>query len=201
MPAQKPQGRQAEATLSLKRTGGILADGIYQFRIEKSEQKAGSAAPYFALRLKEVSGKGNTVFKNLSLSENARFIAEQFLDACGFPPDGPAVKAQHLVGKRFWAKVGNRDYKGTLQNEILAFLTKEAAEAALADLAGQVDEEEVFDDSYEGSEDGDETGATYGDEDDGDADDVDPTFRPSADLDAGEEATGEADEFPEGVPM
>lgn len=189
MPAQKPQ-RQAEATLSLKRTGGILPDGIYQLRIEKSEQKAGSAAPYFALRLKEVSGKGNTIFKNLSLSENARFIAEQFLDACGFPPDGPAVKAQNLVGKRFWARIGNRDYKGTLQNEITAFLTPEAAQAALAEMGAEVEPDEAFEDSYEGEDEGD-----------GDADEVDTRFVPSANLDEGEE-TGETedDEFPAGVP-
>lgn len=188
MPAQKPQ-RQAEATLSLKRTGGILPDGIYQLKIEKSEQKAGSAAPYFALRLKAVNGQGNTIFKNLSLSENARFIAEQFLDACGFPPDGPAVRAQNLVGKKFWAKVGNRDYQGKLQNEILAFLTPEAAQAALAEMgAEEVEPEEAFEEVYEGEDEGD-----------GDADEVDARFVPNANLDDGEEAADEEDEFPTGV--
>lgn len=198
--------RPVEPTITLERTGGLLPDGIYQLVIKKSEVKTGEAAPYFALRMTEVGGKGNTIFKNLSLSPNARFIIEAFLDACDFPANGPALKAPQLVGKKFWAEIGNKSYKGKQSNEIVRFLTPEEAFAARAEIenynpGGDEDTEEY--EEGEGESDTPKfkgsTVPTFNPDDDDEAPGV---FVPNANLDEDEEdedgdyGEDEDDEYP-----
>lgn len=180
--------RTAEPTLSLKRVSGVLPDGIYQFKVLKSEVKNGNAGPYFATQSKEISGKGMAVFNNLSFSENARFMVEAFLDACGFPPDGPNVRAGQLVGKKFWASVTNKTYQGKMSNIFVAFYTPDAAQALLAEMG----EPEEYEGEYE--EAGDEEGYS----DDGGDPNAPAAFTPNAHLEDAEQlpAQLEADEYP-----
>ena len=119
MPAPKP------GTIALKRTGGILADGVYQFRVESVEEKAGQKTNYLALRHRQVKGSG-TVFDNIMLNDSSRWRMEAFLDAISAPTEGNMTYSQ-LRGKTFWAKVGNESYKGRLKNTIEAYLTEDMA--------------------------------------------------------------------------
>lgn len=159
------------ATINLKRTGGILADGLYKARIHHMEERPGKAAPYFQVQLK--IEKGNSlVFDNVSMSENARFRLEAFLDALQAPTSGNMTVAKLIAfcrNKAVWVVLGNESYEGKLKNTVKQWLTPEVAaqmqelEPATKDVADEdieEDEEGEWPDSDdEDDDDDDETGS------------------------------------------
>lgn len=141
-------------TISLKRTNGILPDGVYKLRVEKVEVKQGQKAPYIALQLLVV-GKTTKVYENVSTAEAARFRLEQFLDAIEAPAKGN-LKPNSLRGKTFWAKLTNESYQGRLKNTIDTYLTPAIAEQLLADQPPAEDDDDEETGGTAADEEGDE---------------------------------------------
>jgi hypothetical protein len=161
-----------QPVISLKRTGGVLEEGVYRLSIDSMELKQGQVAPYFALKLK-VHGKSTIVYENISTAEAARFRMEAFLDAIQAPTDG-AMTAPKLIsfcrGKSFFANLGNESYNGKLKNVIAQYLLPEVA--SQVEVQNDAIEEEDDEDTEEEIVDWDE------DEDGDDEDDDDQPAMP-----------------------
>jgi hypothetical protein len=123
--------------VSLKRQSGsqsLLPNGVYRVVIEAVDTKTGpSGHPYLNMRLRPyVNGKkaGQAIWDKISLSPDARFRVDAFLDAIGAAEDGE-VDEKSFVGKSYWASVTSREYQGQWSNEVKQYLTPEAAETLL----------------------------------------------------------------------
>jgi hypothetical protein len=89
------------------------------FQVISSEKKqAGpSGYPGILVTAKVVAGAdgtelGGTATEYLSLSPNARWKLDQFLDACNAPPEGK-INYRQFVGWTFWAQAKRDDYTKT----------------------------------------------------------------------------------------
>jgi hypothetical protein len=120
---QTPKGEQA-----------VLPDGVYRVVIEAVESKPGpSGFNYLNMRLRPyVNGvkHGQAIWDKISLSPDARFRVDAFLDAIDAPEDGDADE-KSFVGKSYWASVKSKVYEGRWSNEIKQYLSPEAAESIL----------------------------------------------------------------------
>lgn len=110
----------SENQLDLKRTaGGKVDEGIHLFKITGFEEKVGNAGPYWQFRCecltKGQEGRSSLLF--ISLSQSARWKAEQFLDAVGAPPTG-SVPAEKFIGKTFRASVVHEIHEGQARANI-----------------------------------------------------------------------------------
>lgn len=171
--------KQAVATISLGRTGGVLPDGVYKMRVKAMELKQGQKSAYLACQF-TVEGKSSTIFANVMLGENSRWLLEQFLDAVGAPTSGNMTIAklvQFCRGKALYAKLGNEEYNGRLKNVVAQFLTEEVAQKLIEEQPASTpsDDEDYDDDEDENdadSEEDDDWGDDEDDEDDGDDESV-----------------------------
>lgn len=171
--------KQAVATISLGRTGGVLPDGVYKMRVKAMELKQGQKSAYLACQF-TVEGKSSTIFANVMLGENSRWLFEQFLDAVGAPTSGNMTIAklvQFCRGKALYAKLGNEEYNGRLKNVVAQFLTEEVAQKLMEEQPASTpsDDEDYDEDEDEEDDDGDseEEDDDWGDDDDDDEDDDD----------------------------
>lgn len=166
------------ATISLGRTGGVLPDGVYKMRVKAMELKQGQKSAYLASQF-TVEGKSSTIFANIMLGENSRWLLEQFLDAVGAPTSGNMTIAklvQFCRGKALYAKLGNEEYNGRLKNVVAQFLTEEVAQKLMEEQPASTpngDEDEDYDDGEDDEDADPEEDDDWGDEDDDDADDDD----------------------------
>lgn len=175
--------------INLERTSGIRPDGVYQMRIKEIEEKQGSKAPYLALRLEFVKFSNSPlVFTNVSTSPEARFMLEAFLDAIQAPTSGRLSSAK-LRGKTFFASIGNESYQGRLKNVVTAFLTPEAAQAALSDASTEEESRPVGTASFDAD----------GEEDDADELSAFPDY--SEEEDEEDEDTATSQSGRDGVPF
>jgi len=174
--------KQAVATISLGRTGGVLPDGVYKMRVKAMELKQGQKSQYLACQF-SVEGRSSTVFSNIMLGDNSRWIFEAFLDAISAPTTGNMTVAkliQFCRGKTFYGRLGNEEYQGRLKNVVAQFLTEEVAQKLMEEQpapapTGGADDEDYDDDEDENdadSEEDDDWGDDEDDEDDGDDESV-----------------------------
>lgn len=98
---------------SLKRENKDLPEGVHAFVITDVQEKVGgSGFPYIALTLEcteNAEWQGKKVWTNISLSPQARFKVDEFLDAVGAPENGNAT-AMDFVGKSFKARIVMESY-------------------------------------------------------------------------------------------
>lgn len=162
-----------QVSISLGRTGGVLKDGVYKARITQIEVKEGSAAPYFACRLK-IEGHATTVLDNVSTAEGARFRLEPWLDAIEAPKKGNMTANQVIKlarNKLVYVQLTNEEYNGALKNKVGAYLTAEVGERLMSEMEPDLEEEDGDDEDadFVDGEDG-EDGEDDFDEDDDEAD-------------------------------
>jgi len=106
--------------VSLDRTANApVTEGIHPFKIVAGDEGEGPAGPYwrFTLTCLTKSEKGKNVIFIISLSPQARWRCEIFLDAIGAPQTGTAT-IDNFVGRSFRAKVTHELYEGRKQARI-----------------------------------------------------------------------------------
>lgn len=111
--------------ISLERQNSICSEGTHTFKIVKSEEKmGGSGFPYWNFQMTcidEGPDKGQSVWGMISLSPQARFKLDQFLDATNAPTKGSASH-EHFVGQTLRATVKWEDYNGKISAKPDAFI-------------------------------------------------------------------------------
>ena len=118
--------------ISLDRTANApVTEGIHSFKISSGEEAEGPKGPYwkFTLTCLSTGEEGKSVFFIVSLSPQARWRLEIFLDAIGAPPTGTATINQ-FVGRQFRAQVTHEMYEGRAQariGEMFSMSSKKAA--------------------------------------------------------------------------
>ena len=111
------------ATISLERHSGLPSEGQHVFKVVRASEEEGSAGPYwrYILQVQGSDEAGREMMLNLSLSSNARWKIDQFLDAMEAPGKGTA-RMEEFVGRSFMGNVVHEVYEG-------------AKKAALADMS------------------------------------------------------------------
>lgn len=106
-----------------------IPEGNYETFIESGAKKTGpTGTEYIAFKLKvrdDIEGQshgGRVLFGNLYFTENTTGIVNGFLKAIGTPDGKEFATIEDLIkfatGKAILAKVGQREYKGEIQNEV-----------------------------------------------------------------------------------
>jgi hypothetical protein len=101
-----------------ERKNTVVSEGVHNFKIKKSEEKEGktSGEPYWNFVCEctdEGLDKGLTVWLMISLSPQARFRIDQFLNAINAPDTG-SIDHPQCVGKTFRAEVEWDSYNGNI---------------------------------------------------------------------------------------
>jgi hypothetical protein len=111
--------------VDLERKNNICTEGTHTFKIIKSEEKmGGSGYPYWNFQLNcvdEGPDKGLAVWAMISLSPQARFKLDQFLDSVDAPTKGK-ISHEHFVGKTMRATVKWDTYNGSISAKPDAYL-------------------------------------------------------------------------------
>lgn len=93
-----------------------ITEGIHAFKITAGEEGEGAKGTYwkFTATCLTPGEEGKNVFLFISLSPQARWRLEVFLDAAGAPASGTAT-LQNFIGRQFRAKVEHEMYEGRKQ--------------------------------------------------------------------------------------
>jgi hypothetical protein len=106
--------------INLERTANQpVAEGIHAFKIASGEEGEGPKGPYWKFQLACLTPgeEGKTVFFIVSLSPQARWRLELFLDAVGAPGKGGAT-VDKFVGRSFRAQINHEPYEGRMQARV-----------------------------------------------------------------------------------
>jgi len=109
-----------ESTAVKTDRSSMLPEGVHRVRVVDFEEKmGGSGYPYWAFTL-EITGsdwEGQTLWNNVSLSPQARFKMDEWLD--GFStPEGETVHGEEFLGKYCRVKIKHGEYQGKKRPEI-----------------------------------------------------------------------------------
>ena len=108
---------------------GQVFEGIHYFRLTACEEKEGPKGTYFEFTctVEERSDfHGQTLPLRLSLSSNARWKVDEFLDAVQAPPSGKGT-FQQFVGQMVRGKVEMVEYDGRPKSELASVLPMDVA--------------------------------------------------------------------------
>lgn len=103
--------------IDLSRTANTpVTEGIHPFKIVSGEEAEGPKGPYWKFNCTCLTPgeEGKNVFTIVSLSPQARWRLEIFLDAVAAPSSGAAT-IDKFVGRQFRAKVTHEMYEGRTQ--------------------------------------------------------------------------------------
>jgi hypothetical protein len=107
--------------IDLERTGpDLVVEGMHPFTIKGGTEGEGEAGPYwrFDCQCETPSEREKpTVALFLSLSQQSRWVVENFLDAVNAPINGSAT-INKFIGRRFRGQVEHGEYKGKPQAKI-----------------------------------------------------------------------------------
>ena len=112
--------------------GSIITEGLHYFRLTSVEEKSGPKGPYYEYicTVEERSDfLGETLPLRLSLSSNARWKVDEFLDAVQAPEQGKGT-FQQFVGQMVRGKVVHGEYEGRPKAEIANVLPMDVAAPA-----------------------------------------------------------------------
>jgi len=104
----------------------ILSAGVHSFVIKEVKEAVGkeSGIPYLKVQYICIDAgpeAKKSVYGNLSLSPQSRWIVDQFLDAIGFPITG-SVNSDDFVGKKLRARVIHTEFNGKVKAEVNTFI-------------------------------------------------------------------------------
>lgn len=93
-----------------------ITEGIHAFKITSGEEGEGAKGTYwkFTATCLTPGEEGKSAFLFVSLSPQARWRLESFLDAVGAPTTGTATM-QNFIGRQFRSKVQHEMYEGKRQ--------------------------------------------------------------------------------------
>lgn len=104
--------------LDLDRTTGLVSLGTHTFKVDRIREEVGpSGHPYLGLSCvctDEGPDRGKEAFLVLSLSPQARFKLDEFLDAIKAPKTG-TMDSDSFKGKFFRAEVVHEEYEGNVR--------------------------------------------------------------------------------------
>jgi hypothetical protein len=105
--------------INAERKNTVVSEGVHAFKIMKSEEKTGkeSGEPYWNFQCSctdKGPDEGLTAWLMISLSPQARFKVDQFLDAINAPESGNIDHPQ-CVGKTFKAEILWDSYQGNIK--------------------------------------------------------------------------------------
>lgn len=106
--------------IDLERTANApISEGVHLFKIIAGDEEEGPKGPYwrFSLQCMDASDAGKTTQLIVSLTQQARWRLEIFLDAVGAPAKGAAT-IDKFIGRQFRGKVAHEDYQGRAQARI-----------------------------------------------------------------------------------
>ncbi len=109
--------------------GSGIPEGLHYFRLSSVEEKSGPKGTYFEFTctVEERSDcAGETLPLRLSLSANARWKVDEFLDAVQAPEAGKGT-FQQFVGQMVRGKVEHSEYDGRPKSEIVNVLPMDVA--------------------------------------------------------------------------
>ena len=120
--------------------GSMITEGLHYFRLTAVSEKSGPKGPYyeFICTVEERSDfLGETLLLRLSLSSNARWKVDEFLDAVQAPEQGKGT-FQQFVGQMIRGKVVHGEFDGRPKAEIANVLPMDVAAPAPAPTAAPV---------------------------------------------------------------
>ena len=100
-------------TIDLIRNSGMPSEGQHVFKVIRASEEEGAAGPYwrYAIQVQDGDEKGREMLLQLSLSPQARWKLDAFLDAVKAPRKGKA-NMEEFVGKTFVGNVIHELYEG-----------------------------------------------------------------------------------------
>lgn len=118
-------------SIDLERKNSLVSEGVHTFKIASSEEKGPGASGfmYWNFRMTCIDkgpDEGQAVWTMLSLSPQARFKLDQFLDAVEAPQSG-TVSHENFVGKTLRAKIQWQDYEGSPKAVVETYIVPGAA--------------------------------------------------------------------------
>jgi hypothetical protein len=104
----------------------ILSAGVHSFVIKEVKEAVGkeSGSPYLKIQYICIDAgpeAKKSVYGNLSLTPQSRWIVDQFLDAVGFPSTG-TIDTASFVGKKLRARVVHTEFNGKTKAELSIFI-------------------------------------------------------------------------------
>lgn len=118
--------------IDLTRTANSpVTEGIHAFKIVSGEEAEGPKGPYWKFNCTCLTPgeEGKNVFTIVSLSPQARWRLEIFLDAVGAPSSGSATMDK-FIGRQFRAKVTHEMYEGRVQARLADMFPMTGGKAA-----------------------------------------------------------------------
>lgn len=108
-----------------------VSEGVHLFKIVDGVEAEGEKGPYwrFTLACLDPSDDGKTTQLIVSLTPQARWRLEIFLDAVGAPPKGGAT-IDKFIGRQFRGRVSHEDYQGRPQARINEMFPASSSPAA-----------------------------------------------------------------------
>jgi|SRR3989304_536184 len=106
--------------ITLDRTANApCSEGVHVMSIKEGEEAEGPKGPYwkFLLAPQTPGEEGKDIFFIVSLSTQARWRLELFLDAIGAPSTGTAT-IKNFIGRKFRAQIKHEDYEGRPQARV-----------------------------------------------------------------------------------
>lgn len=148
--------------IDLSRTSGLVTLGTHTFQVTErsSEEMGDSGFPYWRLICKVISvgdDQGKEVMHQISLSPQARFKVDEFLDGIGAPKKGKWTLGQ-CVGKKFRASVEHDTYQGKMKTAFASVIPAADVQGSFDTLKSEADEvdealpDDVIPDEGEGEE-------------------------------------------------
>lgn len=102
--------------------------GVHLFKITKFEEKEGQQAPQWMFTCvcqdADPDNKGKTMTAFISLSEKARFMMDQFLDAVDAPNTHGTITGESFVNSTFRGLVLDDEYQGNFNRKITNYIKK-----------------------------------------------------------------------------
>lgn len=116
---------EGKVQIDLGRKDTLIPQGLYPFRIIEFEvRQGGSGFPYISYTMELVAEskelqdwEGQRIWMNVSLSPQARWKLDEFLDAVGAPEKGTAEPGDFL-GAVVLAEVVHNEWEGKLRPNI-----------------------------------------------------------------------------------
>lgn len=115
MPAQDEMPKTKVQT---KRTSGLPPAGAYRFRVIEAKEREGAKGPYWAFTTAIVGDKyfnDTHVYVNISLSPQARWKMDEWLDAFKVPEE-IEITGDYFLGQFFVGNLVHNEFEGTNPN-------------------------------------------------------------------------------------
>jgi hypothetical protein len=100
-------------TIDLERNSGLPSEGQHVFKVIRASEEVGASGPYwrYVLQVQDGDEKGREMLLQLSLSPQARWKMDQFLDGMKAARKGSA-SMEEFVGKSLIGNVVHEPYEG-----------------------------------------------------------------------------------------